>query len=71
MDIPDKKDMTLARNVARARRKLGMTQAEFARAMAVSRASASDWERGGPGPSLRHLRKIAKISKTPLADLVG
>jgi transcriptional regulator with XRE-family HTH domain len=63
--------MQLARRVTKARESLGLSKAQFANKVGVTASAVSQWESGGPGPKLKHLRKIARVTKTPLAELVG
>lgn len=63
--------MSLAKNIVRARKKAGLTQAELARKLKKSRSSVSEYEDGTHAPRLRALAKIAKICGVDLAELVA
>jgi putative transcriptional regulator len=55
-----------AGQIAAIRRKAGLTQSVFARAMNVSTTSVENWERGekAPGPATRRLIQIASDADT-------
>ena len=61
----------LGRRIARARRKAKLNQSQLARLIGVTRASVNGWEKRGGNPRLDNLRKIARITRTPLSELVG
>lgn len=46
-----------------ARRRKGLTQAELASAVGVSKASVSGWETGQNHPDIRHLARISAALK--------
>lgn len=62
--------MTTARSIARARRRRRLTRAELAKLVGVTRQAVYDWETG-KGIRLGNLKKVARVTKTPLAKLVG
>ena len=62
--------MSLARAIQGARRKKGLNQSQLARLVGVTRQAVSDWEKG-IDPTLANLRKVARVTQTPLAELVG
>ena len=57
-------------NMHRIRKALGMNQTEFARAVRVSQATVSRWERGVQFPSYAAAKRIAALSNVPVDDLV-
>lgn len=63
--------MTIAKRIRQARKAAGLNQSQLARLLEVTRASVSSWEKGGPGPHLKNLKKIARATKTSLGSLVG
>ena len=48
-----------------------MPMKTFAEKLKVTLSAASQWESGRKQPKLDNLRKIARLTKTPLAILVG
>jgi DNA-binding XRE family transcriptional regulator len=56
--------------IAAARRERGLTRAELAKLVDVSRQAVYDWE-NGKDIKLSNLRKVAKATKKPLAFFVG
>lgn len=63
--------MRIAGNIRRARRRRKLNQSQLARLIGVTRACVSYWEGGHGEPLFKNLRKIARVTKTPLAELVG
>jgi transcriptional regulator with XRE-family HTH domain len=61
----------LGRNVARRRKELGLTQAEFAEKIGADIVTVSRFERGSNLPSLLRLEKIATALGVPLAELLS
>lgn len=66
----------LATALRRARLAAGLSQREMARraglsAGYVSRLEAADWEAGGPLPSDRALRAMARVTRVSSTDLLG
>lgn len=62
---------TTSQRIARARERRKLKPAELAAKCGVSRSTVHAWEHGGPGPKLKHLRKIAEALEVPVAELVG
>jgi transcriptional regulator with XRE-family HTH domain len=60
----------IGRRIARVRRRMKLNQSQLALLVGVSRQAVSEWEKGAE-PKASHLRKIARVTKTPLAELVG
>lgn len=52
-----------AERIREIRRKLFMTQKEFARVLGVHWISVSDWERNNETPSLKNQKKIFELCK--------
>lgn len=63
--------MNVARHIKRARKARGLNQAELARRLDVSRSTILTWEKGGPGPKLDDLPRIARELGVTVADLLG
>lgn len=63
--------MNVARHIKRARKAKKWNQAELARQLEVSRSTVLTWEKGGPGPKLDDLPKIARVLDVTVADLLG
>lgn len=60
----------VGRRIAAARRKMGLNQSQLARLLGVSRQAVSLWEKGTE-PTIRSLRKVSRVTKTPMVDLLG
>lgn len=58
---PSPADTGLALQIRTRRRMLGLTQAEFARQVGVSRETENMWENGSRIPTGRQLRNLAKF----------
>ena len=56
--------------IARARRRVGLSQAEAARRMGISPQRWADIERGRKPPLVTTLRRAARALGIPLADLL-
>jgi len=63
--------VSLAKNLTRARERAGLTQAQLAKALKKSRSSINEYETGEHKPKLAVLLKIAKLTKTPIEELVA
>lgn len=63
--------MNVAKHIRRARKAKGLNQSELARLLEVSRSTVLTWEKGGPGPKLDDLPKIARALDTTVAELIG
>ncbi|MBX3161191.1 MAG: helix-turn-helix domain-containing protein [Deltaproteobacteria bacterium] len=63
----------LGRRIAQARERAGLNQSQLAKRLKVSRQVVSAWERRRKAktPRLRHLRAIARVTSTPIAELLG
>lgn len=66
VDVPDPAPEYNARQVAKIRGALGLTQVRFARLMNVSTTSVEGWESGkkSPGPASRRLLQMVSDEKT-------
>ena len=53
------------------RERKGMTQAELAKAVNVSKATACQWESGLRRPSLVNLLALANVLECTIDDIVG
>ena len=63
--------MTIADRIKEAREGLGLTKAEFARALGVSRAAVTRWENGqAQALYYESLKKIAQITGKPISWIV-
>lgn len=62
---------TVATRIIRARDKLGISDAELARRVDVTRSTVHDWIHGEHEPTLASLRKIAKALDCDLGELLG
>lgn len=60
-----------ATHIIQARDRAGITDAELARRLEVSRSTVHDWVHGEHEPTLSSLRKIAKALDVELAELLG
>jgi transcriptional regulator with XRE-family HTH domain len=63
--------MTTGQRIAAARKKLGMTQDNVTRALEVSSAQMSKWERGEQMPSCGNIAALAKILHVSADYLLG
>lgn len=63
--------MELKEKLAELRNEQGMTQAELAEALGVSRQTVSKWERGMADPSAANLACMGKLFGVPLDQLVN
>jgi transcriptional regulator with XRE-family HTH domain len=61
----------LGSNVAKRRKELGLTQAEFAEKVGAETVTISRFERGSSLPSLLRLENIAEALGVPLAELLS
>lgn len=62
--------MSLADNVRRLRTDAGMTQAELARQVGVTRATVTQWETGWSQPRMGALEKLSSVLGAPISDLL-
>lgn len=53
------------------RKKSGLTQAEVAEELGVSRQAVSRWETGEISPSVENLRRLSKLYGVPMDDLAN
>lgn len=60
----------VSKGIRGARLSRNLSQAELAKHLGVTAQAVSWWENGGE-PTLGNLRKIARITKTSLADLLA
>ena len=63
--------MSLAKNIVRARKAAGLTQAEFAKKLKKSRSSVNEYESGAHEPKIPLLRKMAQVTGTTLEALLS
>lgn len=63
--------MRVAANITRARKAAGLNKAQLAVLVKVTRGAVSQWENGDVTPTLKRLRVIARVTKTPITKLVG
>lgn len=61
----------VAREVRSARRSAGLTQRQLGNKLGVESITVSRWERGATSPSLARLEQIARVTGTPLGELVS
>ena len=60
----------VSENMLRLRRQKGMTQAELAEKMAVTRQTISNWERGISRPDVETLGRLAVLLEVPVDQLI-
>ena len=63
--------MSLGRNIMKARTAKGLTVAQLAKLLDVSRSTVHTWEHDGPGPGLERLKKLASQLGTSMGELLG
>jgi transcriptional regulator with XRE-family HTH domain len=69
MPTPSAYNASIAQRIREARLDAGLSQAAVAKHCGISRASVSQWERGGPdgsAPTMENLIKLADLTKRPL-----
>lgn len=62
--------MEIGMRIRRARKALGMGQAEMSRALGVTAVTALRWEKGKTVPPMERLRRIAELLRVPLEELM-
>ena len=67
---PRKPDIHISRNIARLRRKMGLTQTELAERLYVSNKTVSKWERGAGYPETPQLVRLADLFGVTLDTLI-
>ena len=65
-----KTDIHISRNIARLRRKMGLTQTELAERLYVSNKTVSKWERGAGYPETPQLVRLADLFGVSLDTLI-
>ena len=60
----------VSKNMLRLRRQKGMTQAELAEKMAVTRQTISNWEGGKSLPDIESLKSLAEVLEVPVEQLL-
>ena len=65
-----KNDIHISRNIARLRRKMGLTQTELADRLYVSNKTVSKWERGAGYPETPQLLRLADLFGVSLDTLI-
>lgn len=63
--------MNVGKHIKRARKAKGLNKAGLAKLLGVSRSTVLTWEKGGPGPKLDDLPRIAEKLDTTVAELIG
>lgn len=58
-------------NIAKYRKKAGMSQTKLAEHLQTSRSNVSTWERGVNPPDIETLFKICKLFNVKVADMFG
>jgi transcriptional regulator with XRE-family HTH domain len=61
---------TLAEIIRDARERIGISQAEFARRVGVSRSTTSDWEKGETAPRRDLAPLVAQVLRIPLGAII-
>ena len=61
----------LAERLQAAIRRNGMSHRKLAAELETSKQSVTNWTQGTHEPSLRHLRRLARVLNMPLAQLLG
>jgi len=69
--IEDAAILQVAKNIARRRRQLGLTQAQLAERLGIETETLSRFERGKHAPTLRNLIRLAELLQTTVADLLA
>lgn len=64
------KSRGIARRIEFYRIEAGLSAADLARALNVSAAAVSHWEKDGPGPKLANIRRIAEVCGVPVSRLI-
>lgn len=62
--------MEIGMRIRRARKALGMGQAEMSRALGVTAVTALRWEKGKTVPPMERLRRIAELLRVSLEELM-
>ena len=62
--------MDFAKNLKRARKNLGLSQAELAKRLSMVQGAVSNWENGTREPKLSDLERIAKVLLTTPTELI-
>ena len=57
--------------IERARKKLGMSQAELGQRVGVTQTAVCRWESGAKQPSLSNLLKLSKALDVPMDELLN
>ena len=60
----------LCERIAEFRNNLGMTQAELAKELNISRSAVNSWEMGTSTPQLKHVMEMSRIFNTTLDAMV-
>lgn len=63
--------MPLNSRITKARSSAGLTKAQLAARLKLTRGAICQWEDGSCSPSLKNLKKLARVTKTTVADLLG
>lgn len=58
-------------NIVKMRERCGLTQAELARKIGISRSSVNAWELGMATPQLKHIVEMAKIFSTTVDEMLN
>lgn len=69
MPTPSNYNPAIAARLREARTDAGLTQTAVAKHLGISRASVSQWERGGPdgsAPTMENLAKVAALYRRPV-----
>lgn len=56
--------------IAELRNNLGMTQAELAKELEISRSAVNSWELGTSTPQLKHIIELSRIFNTTIDGMV-
>ena len=64
------KEMNFAKNILKARKNLGISQAELAKRLGKVQGAVAMWEKGIREPKLSELEKIAEALMIPTAELI-
>ncbi len=62
---------TVADRIVKARNRLGITDAELARRLEVTRSTVHDWVHGEHEPTLASLRRLAQALECEVGELMG
>ena len=57
--------------LAEARKKSGLTQKDVADVLGISDSAVCQWETGQTFPRIHHLKKLAKLYRVDISDIIS